>query len=169
MRAEGSSLCISITLITRACSKNSGPIVLRASNLHHLRFIPLKSRAVNLPACFNRWVRRQVLAGDWSWLCPCSVHLQRPSLIDSWAAIHWTHTICCQPFADPTHSREQKSSTCLNKLLVFRDRDKEEENEPATCIYLLLGEGARQVKGGWEQQQKVREWEWRLMLAGKCA
>lgn len=119
VRAEGSSLCISITLITHACSKNSGPIVLRASNLHHLRFIPLKSRAVNLPACFNRWVRRQVLAGDWSWLCPCSVHLQRPSLIDSWAAIHWTHTICCQPFADPTHSREQKSSTCLNKLLVF--------------------------------------------------
>lgn len=108
----------SLSQLLSVSSKNAGPCFLTVSNLCHLRFIPLKSRAVNLPACFNRWVRRQDLAGDWSWLRPCSVHLHRPQLIDSWAAIHWTHTICCQPHPDPTHSREQKSSACLNKLFL---------------------------------------------------
>lgn len=149
------SLCVS------SCSENAGQCLLTVSTLHRLKFIPLKSRAVNLPACVNRWVRRQVLAGDWSWLHPCSVHLHRPQLIDFWAAIHWTHTICCQPVPDPTHGREQKISACLHQLgfvcvcvvvvllsvacapefvcVCKTEIGRTKEKKRQRCIYLLRG------------------------------
>lgn len=69
--------------------------------------------------CSSRWVRRHYLAGDWSWLCPCSVHLHSPQLIDSWAAIHWTHTICCQPPLDPARGGGTKEQRLFKQTVCF--------------------------------------------------
>lgn len=98
---------------------------------------------------------------------PWSVHLHRPQLIDSRAAIHWTRAICPQPLRDPARSRrggggeaEERAARRLNKPFVFLARGV----SACSCVH----SGDRE--GRWKKKEEIgRDGEMFLSMAAIAA
>lgn len=143
-------------------------LFLNCLHLLPFRIHPVKSSTVNLPARFNKWVRRQDFLGDWSWLCPCSVHLHRPQVIDSWAAIHWTRTICWQTLTWPRSRQERKEQRLLEQFLsgykylfvckteIGRNNDKKRQGD----VFIHCSDKAGKLTGKWRAVAKQGEVRW---------